>query len=256
LERELTLILPTLNERDNIVPQINAVLEAIPKIGHILIVDDHSPDGTADVVRKQLAPQLKSGKVSLLCRTSHFGLTPSLEDGVAMAQTPLVGWMDCDLSMPPKALLQMLKKISEGYEVCLGTRFAGGGAQKSLLASEKDSRVEILLSNALNLSLKFLLGLPVTDFTSGFVIARKPLLDQIVWRGHHGEYFVDFLFQAQRLGARITEIPYTCGNRIHGKSKTSGDTKALVVNCFRHAGAVLKVTCGKYTGFRALPSRQ
>ena len=112
LSLKLTLILPTLNERDNIVPQIEEVLKALPEIGQIIVVDDNSKDGTLKAVHEGFPQEIKNGKVKTIHRKANFGLTPSLKDGIEASKTDLVGWMDCDLSMPANLLPQMLEQLT------------------------------------------------------------------------------------------------------------------------------------------------
>lgn len=256
LSAQFSLILPTLNERENIVPQIQQVLEALPDIREIWVVDDASTDQTLEAVAAAFPELIRAGRIHLLARTSHFGLTPSLREGIAHASGKYVGWMDCDLSMPPALFRDMLQKLESGYDVCLGTRFGGGGKQKNWRAAEQDSRAEILLSSLLNTCLKWTLRLPISDYTSGFVVAKKNLFYSVQLCGHHGEYFIDFMAQAQRLGAQLTEIPYECGTRKYGKSKTFGTFESSMRNCFRYFWVVLKVTCAKFSSVRAPALRQ
>ena len=255
MQRELTLILPTLNEQDNIVPQIREVLEHVPEILEILVVDDNSKDGTRSAIQENLAAELATGKIRLIHRTSDFGLTNSFREGIQKSRGNLVGWMDCDLSMPSSLLVELVKQIENGFDIAVGSRFSSGGAQKKLSEDSRDSRAEILLSNLLNGTLKTFLKLPITDYTSGFIVCRKETLKSIQLRGHHGEYFFDLILQAHLNGAKITEIPYQCGTRKFGQSKTFGSLKAALVNSFRYSWAVLRVLGEKATGFRAIPAR-
>jgi dolichol-phosphate mannosyltransferase len=253
LVSDFSLILPTLNERENIGLQIKEVLRCLPEILQIIVVDDNSTDGTIESVRSEFPHELKTRKIILIERRADFGLTPSLREAIARAEGSLVGWMDCDLSMPPALFREMVGKIESGFDVCIGTRFGAGGRQKDLNEVQQDSKAEIVLSNILNVVLKTTLKLPITDYTSGFVVARKKLLSHIIWRGTHGEYFIDFMFQATRLGAKLTEIPYECGTRKYGNSKTFGSFTSSIRNSYRYGRTVLKVICGQYTGFRTQP---
>jgi dolichol-phosphate mannosyltransferase len=250
LVSDFTLILPTLNERENIGRQLKAVFEALPDIAQIIVVDDNSADGTTESVRNDFAREIASKIIALIDRRRDFGLTPSLREALSVTRTRYVGWMDCDLSMPPALFPEMLKRIEMGHDICIGTRFGRGGKQKQLGEVQEDSRAEILLSNLLNAVMKAFIRLPITDYTSGFIVARRELLEKIELRGTHGEYFMDLMFQAGRLGARLTEIPYECGNRQFGKSKTFGSLGSSLKNSYRYSSTVLKVLCGKYTGLR------
>jgi dolichol-phosphate mannosyltransferase len=237
---KLTLILPTLNERDNIVPQIKEVLNALPQIGQILVVDDNSTDGTLAEVESAFYLEIKSQKIKTIHRKSNFGLTPSLKEGIEAAKTELVGWMDCDLSMPANLLPEMLEEL-DSADICIGSRFIAGGGQKDLVQTGKDSRLVIVASSFLNKNLTKILKLPITDLTSGFIVAKKSYLYPLTWRGSHGEYFLPMTLQATQKGAKIVELPYQCGTRKYGKSKTFGSVKAMVLNPLRYIGAVVRV---------------
>lgn len=250
LQRELTLILPTRNEGENIVPQIREILEALPNLARIIVADDDSTDGTREAVTENFTELISEKRLTILWRRKNLGLTPSLREGVLHTKTRFVGWMDCDLSMPARVIPLLLEKVGRGYDVCIGSRFHRGGAQKDVRHVGKDSRAEIILSNFLNLGLKAFLGTAISDFTSGFIVARTDLMKASDWKGSHGEYFIHLMAQLTSRGYRITEVPYTCGNRSHGTSKTFGTFKASMRNSFRYSRAVLGVTGAKITGLR------
>lgn len=247
MQSRLCIILPTLNERENIVPQIREILFYLPRIGQIVVVDDQSTDGTVEEVERAFRSEIEAGRIQILVRTQSPGLTASLQDGIRRADGwDLVAWMDCDLSMPADVYHRMLTTIENGFDICVGSRFSPGGEQKRWWRAGKDSRLEIVLSNMGNRVLRWLTGLPITDFTSGFIVAKRSVLNRTALRGHHGEYFMHMIAAAHRGGARVCEVPYTCRNRVHGHSKTSADLKTLLRNCFRYGKAVLEVAFGKF----------
>ena len=98
--KDITVVLPTLNERENIVPLIQRGLAALADYDvEMLVVDDDSPDGTW-----QVASELAEGdpSVRLIRRTEERGLTSAIATGINQAHGAWIGWMDCDLSMPPE----------------------------------------------------------------------------------------------------------------------------------------------------------
>ncbi|MBI1859373.1 MAG: glycosyltransferase [Deltaproteobacteria bacterium] len=237
-ESSLSFILPTLNERENIIPVIESVLQAHPQIGQIIVVDDDSTDGTLEAVETHFLSNILKGQLSVIHRTSEPGLTPSLRDAVKAVNTSHVGWMDCDGSTPIEALKMLIQKMGT-HDLAVASRFAFGGHQKSVKSLGKDSFWEVVLSNILNWCLDRIFHLPVTDLTSGFIVMKTSLAKQIDFRGCHGEYFIFLLLQAQRLGARLTEVPYACGTRQHGHSKTFGSPRAILLNLYRYSRAFL-----------------
>lgn len=238
-ESELTLILPTLNERPNIVSVIGDVFDVLPAIGAIIVTDDNSTDGTRDEIRSTFAPQIAGGQLRVIHRTSDYGLTQSLSGALAQVRTPLVGWMDCDGSMPAAKLPQLLQSIGQGYEMAIGSRFVSGGEQKPIGRIGNDSFAEVLLSNLLNWALRNLLRLPTTDLTSGFIVTKTEIVNRMEFRGRHGEYFIFLMLQAACRKIKTVEIPYSCGPRRAGTSKTFGTPKALLLNCVRYSMAFL-----------------
>ncbi len=237
---QFSLLLPTLNERENIEPQIRAILRALPSIHQILVLDDRSTDGTPQAVKSEFRKEIRSKKIIVIERKKNFGLAKSLKEGVDRSETKFIGWMDCDLSMPPGLFLKMLLLVAKDYDVCIGTRFGEGGKQKKLSHSQRDSKVEILLSNVLNAVLKRFCPLPITDFTSGFLVGRREVLKKAPWRGTHGEYFIELMFHLAESKAKLTEIPYEIGTREFGDSKTFGTLTASLVNSFRYTQVTLR----------------
>ena len=155
----LTILLPTYNEAENINPLISAIQKHVPE-AEILVVDDNSPDGTAKIIKK-------NKKITIVVRKNNRGLTNSIRDGIQQTKTDLVGWMDCDFSMPPYKLVELLQKLYEGYDIAVGSRFVKGG---------KDMRgltVAVILSWAINRFASFILNRSFKDYTSGFAAARR-----------------------------------------------------------------------------------
>lgn len=241
LEENLTIILPTLNEEENIVPQIKELLGVFPNLRKAFVVDDNSQDNTIKNVKAAFPDRIEKGQIQILVRTHNLGLTPSLEQALGLITTDLVGWMDCDLSMPCEKFKEMLKKIEAGFDICVGSRFLPGGGQKNSAQIQKDSKIAVYASSQLNHFFRFFKKFPVTDLTSGFIIAKRHTLLPLKWEGRHGEYFMSLMSQAHRQGAKITEIPYTCGTRKYGESKTFGTFKAKLLNPGRYLKAMVKV---------------
>ena len=245
----LTIILPTLNERENIIRQIEALYRAAPGIAEIIVVDDNSNDGTREAVQASYSDLIAKGKIKLIHRTKDLGLTNSLKEAVMQSTQPFVGWMDCDLSMPPELLPKLMEEIMKGADIALGSRFKKGGNQKSLIDVGQDSRAEIILSTLLNGALRLVTGAPCTDFTSGFIVVKKSWLENFNWRGSHGEYFIYLISDAHREGKKIAELPYSCGSRQYGESKTFGNWRAVVRNSLRYSGTMLNVLRAKVIRF-------
>lgn len=228
----LTVILPTYNERENVPILIEGILRHVQTPVTVLVVDDNSPDGTLQVVAAIAA---REPRVHLLRRTTERGLTSALWAGIRAADTDAVSWMDCDLAMPPEVIPHLLARLAGGADIAIGSRYVRGGSDPghSLMARA--------FSVTINLFASLLLGWRVRDYTSGFVAARRPIFDKITLRGDYGEYCIDLLARAQRLGLRVDEVPYACGARFSGESKTGANVADYLRRGWRYVVTVLEL---------------
>ncbi|ACK66093.1 glycosyl transferase family 2 [Rippkaea orientalis PCC 8801] len=219
-------VLPTFNERDNITPLIERLLASVPSPYLVLVIDDNSPDETWQVVADLAAKYPYAAKtdkttsgVALVRRIKEKGLTSAIARGIREAidtyGASIITWMDCDLSMPPEDVAQLVKAIREQEaDVAVGSRWVDGGTD---IAHGLMARV---LSWIINHFAMLLLGSKVHDYTSGFIAARSHVLERIPLRGDYGEYCIDLLCRASRLGYHLVEVPYVCVPRTAGESKT------------------------------------
>jgi dolichol-phosphate mannosyltransferase len=231
--QRLTVILPTLNERENLERLIPGLLREVARLGELLVVDDGSTDGTREVVERFAAAD---ARVRLIARADRPCLTAAIQAGIDAAGGDCVAWMDADLSMTPADLVRLADALGDGVDMVVGSRFVVGGAIKGQLepgilgrlrglvelGDTNDSRLSALLSWMLNAGLlPLVLGGGPHDYTSGFVVARRAVFDELRLRGDHGEYFIDLWVRARRLGFRIEEVGYRIRPRSYGTSKTA-----------------------------------
>jgi dolichol-phosphate mannosyltransferase len=212
----VSVILPTYNERDNIVPLIRAVLKCSPPGTEVVVVDDDSPDGTWRHVETE-ARRTKS--LRLLRRTGERGLTSALRDGLRLSRGRVCVWMDSDLSMPPEHIPSLLAELRKGRDLAVGSRYLPGGGVE-IISGGPDSPAAYLFSLVLNRYLSFILGPSFTDWTSGFIAVKREVLERVPLRGDYGDYFIDLVYRAAKLGFRGVEIPYLCRARRAGRGKT------------------------------------
>lgn len=208
---EVSVVLPTYNERDNIGPLIETILANLDWPTQIIVVDDDSPDGTWQVVQEMAA---NDERIELLRRTDERGLTSALNAGIARARGDVIAWMDCDLSMPPEKLPELLKALAK-FDLAIGSRYVKGGKDAG------HSFVGRAFSWVMNFCTALLLGFAIRDYTSGFIAAKREVFDQINLRGDYGEYCIDLLHRARKKGFKIQEIPYYFVPRKSGQSKTA-----------------------------------
>lgn len=214
-------VLPTYNEGANIGPLIARLLQATTANYLVLVVDDNSPDSTAEVVASLAREHNRDGvtRVALIRRTNERGLTSAIQRGIDEAihtyGADVITWMDCDLSMPPEDVPLLVGAIRQlGADVAVGSRWAPGGAD---IAHGFMPRI---LSWIINHYAMLLLGSQVHDYTSGFIAARAPVLERLRLRGDYGEYCIDLLGRAIAAGYALAEVPYVCVPRTEGDSKT------------------------------------
>ncbi len=226
------MVLPTFNERDNIRPLIEGILGTARCPTQVLVVDDDSPDGTWQIVAEMARDD---PRVHLLRRADVRGLTSAIAAGIARADTALVGWMDCDLSMPPECVADLVDAVARGADIAIGSRYVPGGR------NARYSWTGRAFSRAINLFAALLLGWQVRDYTSGFVVARRSVFDRISLRGDYGEYCIDLLARAQRMGYRIAEVPYICVERRSGESKTASSVWGYLRRGRKYVAIVLRL---------------
>ncbi len=228
----ISVVLPTFNERGNIVDLLDAIQQNLPG-AEIVVVDDDSPDGTWRLVE---AAAVRGLCVRLVRRTTERGLTSAIQRGIDESHGAVVFWMDCDFSMPPTSMPLLLQATERGADVAIGSRYAPGG---------RDARgdwMPVASSAVINLFARWLLGGPVRDYTTGFVAARRAVLDQVRLRGDYGEYCIDFLARARRKGFRIVEVGYICRPRATGASKTAPSFWGFIRRGWKYVTTILRLT--------------
>lgn len=210
---DVSVVLPTYNEAENILDLVDAVKRALaPRQTEVVVVDDDSPDGTWRLVAERAAAD---PTIRLLHRTAERGLTSALQAGIRLAKGNVICWMDCDFSHPPETLPALVEALDRGYDLVVGSRYVGGGRD-----GRTDTPARVWLSQVITRLSSLILVPNFRDYTSGFVAARRGVLDSIELRGDYGEYFIDLVFRAHRAGFRILEIPYVNAPRRAGESKT------------------------------------
>lgn len=213
---DVSVVIPTYNERENLktlIPKIIGRLKG--RSFEILIVDDSSPDGTADFVRT-----CRDGRVRLRLRQKKEGLGKAYIDGFRRARGKIIVGMDADHSHDPKYIPALLKKIDGGADVAVGSRYSAGGKIPNWSLYRRS------VSRGANTLARVFLGIPSPDCTGAFRAFRAEWLHKkINLKGmESGGYAfqVELLYRLARAGARIETVPITFSERKHGESKLSG----------------------------------
>jgi len=209
--------LPTYNEAENIDRVLRRIRAALPDAG-VLVIDDGSPDGTADLA-EQVGREV--GGVEVLRRRAKSGLGSAYRAGFRWGLEQ--GWdamveMDADLSHDPDALPELVAPLEEGYDLVVGSRYVPGGSIPNWTWHRR------LLSRGGNLYAAALLGLHVTDSTSGFRAYSAAILRTIDLDAVHAEGYgfqIEMVHQVLQHGGAVTEVPIRFVDRVDGTSKMS-----------------------------------
>ena len=216
-EPRIWIIVPTYNERDNVGPITEAILQALPQ-ANVLIVDDGSPDGTG-----QLADAMAAANpvIAVLHRQSKQGLGRAYVAAfeALTGRADILVQMDADFSHPVRFLPSLIEPLENGSaDLVLGSRYVKGGQ------IPKWSLVRRIVSRGGSIFAGVVLLMPYRDLTGGYKAWKGSLLRQIdLDRLHAGGYAfqIETTFQARLAGARVKEVPITFEERRVGLSKMS-----------------------------------
>jgi dolichol-phosphate mannosyltransferase len=214
---DVLVVLPTYNESENIDHVLRRIRAALP-VATVLVVDDGSPDGTADLA-EILAKEL--GSIEVMRRAGKSGLGSAYRAGFAWGLER--GFdacieMDADLSHEPEALPALVAPLSDGQELVIGSRYIPGGVIPNWAWHRR------LLSRGGNIYASTILGLGVADATAGFRAYAAPLLDRLDLDAIRAEGYgfqIEMTYAAKRAGAPILEVPIKFVDRVEGESKMS-----------------------------------
>jgi dolichol-phosphate mannosyltransferase len=213
---DCTVVVPTYNERENIGGLIEQIL-ALPRF-RVLVVDDNSPDGTAEIVAEYAR---RDSRVALLKRAGKLGLGTAYIAGFRCALdegAQFIYEMDADFSHDPIYLPKLLEAAEQGYDLVLGSRYIDGGGTTDW------GWIRKIISRGGNLYARILLGLPVSDATGGFRCYRRNVLETIdlgAIRSNGYSFQIEMVYRALQHGFKVGEIPIVFPDRRVGHSKMS-----------------------------------
>lgn len=213
------VIIPTYNELDNIRPMIDKVF-SLPEKFDLLVIDDGSPDGTAQIVRERQKAYPES--LHLIERQGKLGLGTAYLTGFRWALEhgyDYVFEMDCDFSHNPDDLIRLSAATVEGADLVIGSRYVTG------VNVVNWPMKRVLMSYYASAYVRAVTGMPVRDATAGFVCYSAKLLramdmDAVEMKGYG--FQVEMKYTAWKLGFRIKEVPIIFTERTQGASKMSG----------------------------------
>lgn len=241
----LTVILPTLNEADNLnilIPEIQQTFKSINLINYqILVVDDGSEDNTHEVIENL---NKQDSKINIISRKSPRSLPDSIWDGIDNSVHEYVMWLDADGSMTALAIKDILLKLQEDKNaVVIGSRFVNGGGYKGVLDIEKtsfftaiknvrksnDSVLGMMVSIIFNKLLNYIFPYEIKDITSGFIVGNKKYFNKESFdRASYGDYFLFVVNDLAKKNIKMIEVGYICETRISGESKTASSIIQLI----------------------------
>ncbi len=217
---EAIVIIPTYNEKENIGSIIRKVF-SLPVEFHILIIDDNSPDGTAEIV-KELQQEFKN-KLFLEQREGKLGLGTAYIHGFKWClqnNYEYIFEMDADFSHNPEDLIRLYETAKKNIpSVVIGSRYINGVNVINWPMNR------ILMSYYGSMYVRTVSGIPVRDTTAGFICYHKQILERIDFsriRMKGYGFQIEMKFYAWKMGAKIIEIPIIFTDRKHGSSKMSG----------------------------------
>lgn len=221
---EVTVVLPTYNERDNIAQAVERVAEALAgRAWEIIVVDDDSPDRTHEVAR---AIGERDPRVRCIRRVGRRGLSGACIEGMLAAAAPVVAVMDADLQHDERLLAPMLELVETGEaDVAVGSRFVAGANASGGLSSVRETG-----SRVANLFTRTLLGVRLTDPMSGFFMLRRETVERLSPKlTRYGFKILLDIVASDRGRLGVAELPYTFRERVAGESKLDSRVVAELV---------------------------
>ena len=226
---ELSLIVPTYNEADNLSEFVDRVRAAMKGYSYeIIVVDDDSPDNTAGIA-KQLA---KKCPINLVVRSGERGLASAVVTGFGYAKGTVLGVLDADLQHPPEHVPPMLQEIRRGADIAIASRYSPGGRDRSgAIVRKAMSRAATLLGRTVLRSAR-----STPDPLSGFFLLRREVIDGLELKPVGYKILLEVLARG-RVG-QVKSLPYVFRQRKRGKSKFGwGEQTKSLGHMFRLAVA-------------------
>jgi len=218
---EVSIIIPTYNESENIIQVLKSIGEHIPKdiATEAIVVDDNSPDGTGKIVEDYINDaQNKTGyTIGVIHRKTKSGLSSAILDGIQHSSGETVVVMDSDFSHPPKIIPQLIEEIKTSkYDIVIASRYTEGGEVSGWSTKRK------LISKTAKGIAKAGLGVNESDPMSGFFAFNRNILEGIKFDAIGYKMLLEILVKTK--GAKVKEIPYTFTDRTRGSSKLDSST--------------------------------
>ena len=207
MSNNVSIILSTFNEKLSIEFTISELIKYLPGV-EIIVVDDNSPDGTLEVLKKINYENLK-----IFSRKKTKGLASAFLLGLINTSGDIIGWLDSNMGDTAKKFPEMLQNLN-GADIVILSRYVAEG-------KDERNKIRVIASYLLNKFSKLILRSKINDLSSGiFLMKREVLNDVVPVAKGHGEFMMEFLYKAEKKGNKIIEIPYIQPIDIEGHSKS------------------------------------
>jgi len=213
---QVSIIIPTYNESQNILNILKSIGEIIPKhiFAETIVVDDNSPDGTGKIVEDYLknVKKIAGYSINIIHRTAKNGLSSAILSGIQNAAGDTIVVMDSDLSHPPQIIPKMIETLKQYQcDIVVASRYITGGKINGWNKRRK------LISKVATIIAKKGLGVKTNDPMSGFFAFKKGILKELNFDAIGYKLLLEILVKKRELN--VKEIPYTFQNRTFGSSK-------------------------------------
>ena len=194
---KISIILCTYNEANHIENAISELEKYIPNL-ELVIVDDNSSDGTAEIIKRLNV----SNKFKAIFRKKNRGLASAFLRGLIETTGDNIGWMDTNMGEVAPRFIEMTEELKLNNDLVILSRYiAGGGDKRSL--------IRVLCSKYFNILCRIILTTSIKDFTSSIFLMKRQIINEVTFLGYgHGEFFIEFLYKVHKKGFKIKEIPY------------------------------------------------
>lgn len=208
----ISVIIPTYNEGENLPAVINSLAKVLSEYDNeLIVVDDKGTDNTAEIIKKLSE---EHNNLRLVARPNKMGLGSAYKDGFKVSSGKIIVEMDADMSHSPEELGKLIEALNYA-DISVGSRYIPGGKIVGWKWHRK------LISRGANFLAKEVLGLPISDATSGFRAYKQQAFGEIISRSRSKgfDFQVEVLYIAKKLRLKVIEVPVTFTNRKIGKSK-------------------------------------
>jgi len=231
---QISIIVPTYNESQNIVSILKSIRESIPKGIHTetIVVDDNSPDGTGKIVEDYIfgIKKIAENTIDVIHRKAKNGLSSAILNGIQNAKGEMIVVMDSDFSHPPQIIPKMIEVLKQYQcDLVVASRYITGGNIQGWTTKRK------LMSKIATMIAKKGLGVKTKDPMSGFFAFKKNIIKELNFDALGYKFLLELLVKTK--GINIKEIPYTFENRKFGSSKLDGST---VIDYFKSVWKLYK----------------